>query len=103
MNPPTDNDNAWRRLNGVRIPLMIDGAVILGIVVWGSSIDSKVKSLMDDRVNVNAARIAVLEEQMKQMRKEMDIYERRNAERDEQSRLDRQQLWKFIDRMDRER
>ncbi len=110
MTPPTEDNRydrdrderrgTWQELNGYRIPLVVDGAMIISAIVFGTILWSKVEQMENDRVNaVSVARVAVLEEQMKQIQQEAARYDRENDQRDERSRQDRERIWDQIERM----
>lgn len=79
-------------LNGLRIPLIIDGVMFLSIVVGGTLIWSDVQQLKQERQQrVSGERIATLEAQVDALMREV----RRN---DEEALRDRQRIWQVLDR-----
>lgn len=84
-----------RGLNGLRIPLLIDGVMFLSLVVGGTLLWADVKQLQEERLQrVSAERIAILEGRVDALVSEV----RRN---DTEGQRDRARIWQQLDR-DRE-
>jgi len=94
MNDDTDkrepkNGNG---LNGLRIPLLIDGAMFLAFIVGGTMVWTDVQQLKQERrERVSGERIAKLETQLEALTREV----RRN---DEEGQRDRTRIWQILDR-----
>lgn len=79
-------------LNGLRIPLLIDGVMFLSLVVGGTLMWADVKQLQEERVQrVSGERIATLEGRVDALTSEV----RRN---DLEGQRDRQRIWAVLDR-----
>ncbi len=90
----------WHELNGYRIPLVVDGAMIISGIIFGTVLWSDMQQLKNERINaVSVARVAVLEEQVKQMKENEARLNKENEQRDERSRQDRERMWDQIERM----
>jgi hypothetical protein len=93
------NDNAHDKvgkngggLNGLRIPLLIDGVMFLSVVIGGTLIWSDVQQLKQERQQrVSGERIATLEAQVDALAREV----RRN---DEEGQRDRMRIWQQLER-----
>lgn len=91
MNEPGEKKNGNGGLNGLRIPLIIDGVMFLSLVVGGTLIWSDVQQLKEERrQRVSGERIATLEAQVDALTREV----RRN---DEEGLRDRTRIWQVLD------
>lgn len=89
MNDSTSTKNG---LNGLRIPLLIDGVMLLSVVIGGTLIWSDVQRLKEERTQrISGERIATLEAQVDALTREV----RRN---DEAAARDRERIWQVLDR-----
>lgn len=89
MNDSTPTKNG---LNGLRIPLLIDGVMFLSVVIGGTLIWSDVQRLKEERTQrISGERIATLEAKVESLTREV----RRN---DEEALRDRTRIWQTIDR-----
>lgn len=88
----TESDSRAHGLNGLRLPLIIDGVMFLTFIVGGTLIWADVQQLKEERrQRVSAERIATLEAQVDSLTREV----RRN---DEEGRRDRERIWQVLDR-----
>jgi hypothetical protein len=79
-------------LNGLRIPLIVDGVMFLTFVIGGTLIWADVQQLKEERrQRVSGERIATLEAQVDALTREV----RRN---DEAGNRDRERIWQVLDR-----
>lgn len=79
-------------LNGLRIPLIIDGVMFLTLVIGGTLMWSDLQQLKQERQQrVSGERIATLEAQVDALVREV----RRN---DEEGQRDRARIWQVLDR-----
>jgi hypothetical protein len=84
--------NGQYHLNGLRIPLLIDGMMFLTLIVGGTILWTDVQQLKEERrQRVSGERIATLEAQVDALTREV----RRN---DEEGHRDRARLWQVLDR-----
>lgn len=84
-------------LNGLRIPLLIDGVMFLSLVIGGTLIWSDVQQLKQERQQrVSGERIATLEAQVDALTREV----RRN---DEAALRDRSLIWQMFERWERDK
>lgn len=87
-NPPKHGPG----LNGLRIPLLVDGVMFLSAVIGGTLIWSDVQQLKQERQQrVSGERIATLEAQVDALTREV----RRN---DEAALRDRAIIWQMLER-----
>lgn len=88
----TEQNGGRPGLNGLRIPLIIDGVMFLTVVIGGTLIWSDVQQLKDERrQRVSGERIATLEAQVEALTREV----RRS---DEEALRDRTRIWQVLDR-----
>ena len=88
----SDTETTKHGLNGIRIPLLIDGVMFLTLIVGGTLIWSDVQQLKQERQQrVSGERIATLEAQVDALTREV----RRN---DEEAHRDRTRIWQILDR-----
>lgn len=79
-------------LNGLRLPLIIDGVMFLTFIIGGTLIWADVQQLKEERQQrVSGERIATLEAQVDALTREV----RRN---DEEAHRDRSRIWQILDR-----
>jgi hypothetical protein len=79
-------------LNGLRVPLIIDGVMFLTFIIGGTLIWADVQQLKEERrQRVSGERIATLEAQVDALTREV----RRN---DEAGNRDRERIWQVLDR-----
>lgn len=86
------NGSKHAGLNGLRIPLLIDGAMFLTLVIMGTKLFGDVQQLKEERLQrVSGERIAIIEGKVEALTREV----RRN---DEEGQRDRTRIWQAIDR-----
>lgn len=79
-------------LNGLRIPLLVDGAMFLTLVIMGTKLFGDVQQLKDERQQrVSGERIAIIEGKIDALTREV----RRS---DEEAQRDRARIWQILDR-----
>lgn len=79
-------------LNGLRIPLLIDGAMFLTLIIMGTKLFGDVQQLKEERLQrVSGERIATIEGKVEALTREV----RRN---DEEGHRDRARIWQVLDR-----
>lgn len=87
----SEHDTRGGGLNGLRIPLLIDGVMFLTLVIGGTLIWSDVQQLKQERQQrVSGERIATLEAQVEALTREV----RRN---DEEGVRDRSRIWQVLE------
>ncbi len=96
MSLQTDQEGPWASLNGQRIPIALF-LTLSGLLVtmWADLRDLKARVAN----SISESRVAVLEEQVRQMRQEMAKSDDHLRNADERSRQDRERMWDQIERM----
>lgn len=100
MNSPTETNG----LNGLRVPLIIDGVVILTAIISGTTMWNKLEFLERQYASsVSAEKIAEMKGQINLLDDQLKraVLDLRNV--DEASRRDRQALHERIERLERDR